>query len=197
MYKLLIDSSFKLLIVALAKDNEVIDRIVYDAWQRQSELLIPEIDNIMKRNGVDKKDIDTIVLGIGPGSYTGVRIALTVAKTMAYVLKAKTYAVSSLSLFGVKDKPTIVITNARSGRSYFAVYENGKAILEDTIFENDEVLHYIEEHKDYVIAGEVSHLGLESAEFEPVYNLMLGINEEHLVKDIFKLNPVYLKDLYK
>ena len=48
MYKLLIDSSFKLLIVALAKDEKVIDRIVYDAWQRQSELLIPEIDNIMK-----------------------------------------------------------------------------------------------------------------------------------------------------
>ena len=197
MYKLLLDSSFKLLVIALAKDNEIIDSIIYDAWQRQSELLVPEIDNIMKRNNIQKEDIDSIVLGIGPGSYTGVRIALTVAKTMAYVLKAKVYAVSSLSLFGVKDKETITVTNARSGRSYFAVYKNGEPIVNDTILNNDEVLSYIDTHKDYVLAGETEHLGLKGEEFDPSYNLLLGLNEKHLVKDIFKLNPVYLKDLYK
>ena len=56
--------------------------------------MVEEIYNIMKRNNIKKEDIDSIVVGIGPGSYTGVRIALTIAKTMGYVLKAKVYGQS-------------------------------------------------------------------------------------------------------
>ena len=197
MYKLLLDSSNKLLVIALATDDRVIDKIVYDAWQRQSELLVPEIDNILEKNNVKKEEIDTIVVGIGPSSYTGVRIALTVAKTMAYVLKTKIYAVSSMALFQIPNAPTICITNARSGRSYFAVYQDGEPIVADTILENEQVLAYIDEHPDYLISGETLHLGLQGEEFDPAENLFSMMDEKHLVEDVFKLNPIYLNDLYK
>lgn len=197
MYQLLLDSSNRLLCVALAKDGILVDNITYNAWQRQSEVMVPEIENIMKRNNVKKEEIDSIVVGIGPGSYTGVRIALTIAKTMAYALKAKVYAVSSLGLFKIPQKSTICVTNARSNRSYFAVYKDDEIIEKDQILENEEVFNYIKNHPDYLVSGETEHLGIESAKYDVANALLQGLNDKYLVENIFKLNPIYLKDLYK
>ena len=197
MYQLLLDSSNRLLCVALAKDGVLVDNITYNAWQRQSEVMVPEIKNIMKRNNVKKEDIDSIVIGIGPGSYTGVRIALTIAKTIGYVAKAKLYAVSSLGLFKIPQKSTICVTNARSNRSYFAVYKDDEVIEKDQILENEEVFNYIKNHPDYLVSGETEHLGIESAKYNIAEVLLSGLQDKYLVDNIFKLSPVYLKDLYK
>ena len=196
MYQLLLDSSNKYLAVGLAKEGKVVDQIFYDAWQRQSELMVTEVDNILKRNKVDKKELDAIVVGIGPGSYTGVRIGVTIAKTIAYALKIKIYAKSSLSLLKINDKPTICLFNARSGRSYFAVYEGNKVIEEDKVITNEEVLDYINAHPDYLISGDTAQIGKESVPFDVIKNLT-DYREAELVENIFALNPIYLKDLLK
>ena len=60
------------------------------------------------------------------------------------------------------DKPSICLINARSGRSYFGVYEQDKIIVSDTIKSNEEVLSYIKEHPSYSICGSVSYLGYEN-----------------------------------
>ena len=193
MYQLLLDSSNKLLSVGLAKDGKVIDRICYEAWQRQSEMMAEEVGNILKRNNVENKDLDGIVVGVGPGSYTGVRIGVTIAKTIAYALKIKAYAKSSLSLLKHPEKPTICVFNARSGRSYFGVYQGNKVIEKDTVTENEKVLEYIKAHPDYLVHGETYQLGLESGKFDIIENLADFDKTEEV--DVFKLNPVYLKDL--
>lgn len=197
MYQLLLDSANKLLVVGLSKEGKVIDQTIYEAWQRQSEMMVPEIDNIMKRNEVKKEELDAIVVGIGPGSYTGIRIALTIAKTMCYALKIPMYSVSSLSLFKDDKEPTICVLNARSGRSYIGVYEQDKVLLEDQVLENDKVLEYINAHPNFLVSGESEHLGITPHQFDLTRSLANGLNEKNLVKDIFRINPVYLKDLYK
>lgn len=196
MYQLLLDSANKYLSVGLAKEGKVIDEIFYDAWQRQSELMVTEIDNILKRNNIDKKELDAVVVGIGPGSYTGVRIGVTIAKTIAYALKIKIYAKSSLSLLKIDNEPTICLFNARSGRSYFAVYQGDKVIEADKVISNEEVLEYIAKHPEYKISGDVSQIGKESAEFNVIKNLA-DYRDNELVENIFTLNPIYLKDLLK
>lgn len=198
MYYLLLDSSNKYLSVGLANDEKkVVDRIFYEAWQRQSEVMVSEIGNILKRNNLTKDDLEGIVVGIGPGSYTGVRIAITIAKTIAYALKIKVYKVSSLSLLRNPNKPTICIFNARSGRSYFGCYDGDKVLHVDEVVLNEEVLNYINDHKDYLVNGDTNNLGIESGEFDIINNLALGINDNNLVDNIFTLNPIYLKDLMK
>lgn len=197
MYCLLLDSSNKYLSVGLAKEGKVIDKTFYEAWQRQSEVMVSEIENILKRNSLNKEDLSSIVVGVGPGSYTGVRIAITIAKTIAYALKIKVYKTSSLSLLKVGNSPTICVFNARSGRSYFGVYEGNKVIKEDTVDENNVLLNYINEHKDYKLAGDVTNLGFESVKFDIIENLALAQRKENEVENIFLLNPVYLKDLTK
>ena len=193
MYQLLLDSSNTVLSVGLSKDGKVVDKICYEAWQRQSEMMVSEVGNILKRNNIKNEDLDGVVVGIGPGSYTGVRIGVTIAKTIAYALKIKVYGKSSLSLLKHPEFPTICVFNARSGRSYFAVYEGNKVVEKDTVLENEKVLEYIKAHPDYLIHGDAYQLGLESGKFDIVDNLA-DFNKDEEV-DVFRLNPVYLKDL--
>jgi len=193
MYQLLLDSSNIYLSVGLAKDGKVVDKISYEAWQRQSEMMVTEVDNILKRNNLTNNDLDGVVVGIGPGSYTGVRIGVTIAKTIAYALKIKLYAKSSLSLLKHQDFPTICLFNARGGRSYFAVYEGKKVIVKDSVLENEKVLEYIKDHPEYLVHGDTYQLGLESGKFDIIDNLAdFDTNDE---VDAFELKPVYLKDL--
>ena len=193
MYQLLLDSSNVFLSVGLAKDGKVIDNISYEAWQRQSEMMVTEVGNILKRNGIDKSQLDAVVVGAGPGSYTGVRIGVTIAKTIAYTLKIKLYAKSSLSLLKHQEFPTICVFNARSGRSYFGVYKGKEVLEKDTVLENEKVLEYIKSHPDYLVCGDTYQLGLESGKFDIIDNLADFDKKEEV--DAFKLNPVYLKDL--
>ena len=193
MYQLLLDSSNKFLSVGLSKDGKVVDKICYEAWQRQSEMMVTEIDNILKRSNIEKKDLGAVVVGVGPGSYTGVRIGVTIAKTIAYALKIKLIAKSSLSLLKHQDFPTICVFNARSGRSYFGVYQGEKVIEKDIVTENEKVLEYIHAHPDYLVNGDTYQLGLESGEFDIISNLANPVGGEET--DPFKLVPVYLKDL--
>ena len=196
MFELLIDTSNTQLNVGLCKDKQLIDYISYEAWQRQSELLVVEIDKLLTKHNVNRKDIDGVCVGVGPGSYTGVRIGLTVAKTICYACKCSMYAVSSLQLLK-SNNPSIVIMNARSERSYFAVYDGNNIIEQDQILDNNAVKNYIEEHPQYEICGDVKHLQLESSKYSIIDNLLLAMDDIHKVDDIYKVNPVYLKDLYK
>ncbi len=195
MLSLLLDSANKELLVALYKDDKKIDEIRYEAWQRQSELMIPKLDKILKRNEIDPKTIDEIVVTQGPGSYTGVRIALTIAKIYALSLNIPCYAISSLGVLKDENKTSICLINARSNRSYFGVYEaNGNVLIEDKVLPNKEVLDYIEEHKDFAICGDVTYLGLENQESDIAKNMMSLKNESNKVQNILTLKAVYLKD---
>jgi len=197
MFEVLLDSSNKYLSVGLAKDGVVIDRIFYEAWQRQSEMMTSELENILKRNNVENKQIDSVVVGIGPGSYTGVRIAITIGKTLAYALHTKIYGISSISLLKDAQKPTICIVNARSGRSYFGVYEGDKEIEKDCVKTNEEVLNYIKNHPSYQVNGETDHLSITSGNYDIIENLAASIKDENLLHSPFELKPIYLKELTK
>lgn len=194
MYSLVLDSGNVNLVVGLAKDSKVIAKTVYGAWQKQSELMIPEIDKILKENSVDPKDIGEILVTKGPGSYTGVRIALTIAKVYSLALKIKCYAFSSLKVLQKEDVPSICLINARSGRSYFGVYKNNEEIIGDTIYTNEEVKNYINEHSDYALCGSLSYLNLDGGEDKTVENMVRLKNEKDLVENVLTLKAVYMKD---
>ena len=194
MLKLLLDSSNTSLSVGLSKEGQLLDSISYECWQSQSEHMVPEIDKLLKKHNVQRSDISGIIVSIGPGSYTGVRIALTIAKTMALCLNIPTYPVSSLRILKNGKKPSICLINARSGRSYFAVYEDTKTIISDCIKTNDEVMKYIEEHKEYSICGNVKYLGFDNLDIN-ICEQMVSLEDVLKEKeDNLDLKPVYMKD---
>ena len=194
MATLLLDSSNTSLSVGIESKGELLGFISYEAWQAQSEHMIPEIDNLLKIYSLTRKDISGVVTSIGPGSYTGVRISLTIAKVIALCLDVPIYPVSSLRVLKDNDKPSICLINARSGRSYFGVYEKDKVIVSDTIKTNEEVLAYIKEHPSYSICGNVSYLGYENLDTNICLQMVSLLKSLSPFENSLALKPVYLKD---
>lgn len=194
MATLLLDSSNTSLSVGIESKGELLGFISYEAWQAQSEHMIPEIDNLLKKYSLTRKDISGVVTSIGPGSYTGARISLTIAKVIALCLDVPIYPVSSLRVLKDNDKPSICLINARSGRSYFGVYEKDKVIVSDTIKTNEEVLAYIKEHPSYSICGNVSYLGYENLDTNICLQMVSLLKSLSPFENSLALKPVYLKD---
>ena len=193
MITVLLDSSNTNLSVGIAKDNLLLDYISYEAWQRQSEFMIVELNKLLEKHNIKKEDIKEVIVAKGPGSYTGVRIAITIAKTIAVALDAKLYAVSSLRVQKDGNVPSICVINARSGRSYVGVYQDQNIIVNDCIMKNDEVMKYIEEHPDYVVCGDAKYLGLEGKESNNAQE-MLNLKDSLESINPLSLKPVYMKD---
>lgn len=195
MYSLLLDSSNTKLAVGIAKDDILLDKIYYDAWQRQSEFMIQEINNILSRNKILPSQINEIIVTDGPGSYTGVRISLTIAKVVGVLNEnVKIYLLSSLEILKDKNNLSICLMNARSNRSYVGIYKDNEIILNDCVLENKNIEKLIEKNKNISICGETEYLGLKSCKYD-IFNNMLDIKKhKDPVKDVLKIKAVYLKD---
>ena len=156
--------------------------------------MIPEIDKLMEKLHLTRRDISGIIVSIGPGSYTGVRIALTIAKITSLACSCPIYPVSSLRVLKNNKKPSICLINARSGRSYFGVYEDKSTIVEDTIKTNDEVLEYIKNHPDYCLCGNVQYLGLENTDTNICDQMISLMDVLNPAENELSVKPVYMKD---
>lgn len=193
MYTLILDSSDKNLSVGVAQDR-VIDFISYEAWQSQSEYMISEIDKLFQKHNIKKEDLKDIIVTIGPGSYTGLRIALTIAKVTSFALSIPIYTISSLRVLSDLSRPSICLMNARSKRSYIGIYNGKDVIKEDGIFTNEEVLNYINEHPDYLVCGDTSYLGIEGY-ISNVIEVMFNLKDiATRYDDTLGIKPIYLKD---
>ena len=193
MITVLLDSSNTNLSVGIARDNLLLGYVSYEAWQRQSEFMIVELNKLLEKHNIAREDIKEVIVAKGPGSYTGVRIAITIAKTIAVALDAKLYAVSSLRVQKDGTVPSICLINARSNRSYVGVYQGQDVILNDCIMKNDEVMKYISDHPDYSVCGDTKYLNIEGIESNTMKE-MLDLKDSLESINPLSLKPVYMKD---
>ena len=91
MLKLFLDTSNKYLYIAVLEDNQLLFEHVQPGNNNHSETLVQVLENILKENKIDLELIEEIYVGRGPGSYTGVRVACTVAKVLAYIKNKKLF----------------------------------------------------------------------------------------------------------
>ena len=195
-YQLILDTSSKYLVVGLAKEEELIAVIQYEAWQRQSEVAMQEIEKILKENNVDIKDVNKVIVSKGPGSYTGIRIALTIAKVLGLVRNVDVITLSSLEIFIKPKGKYISLLDARSKRAYIGVYEDGLEVMKECVLILDEIKEYISLHQDYKLVGEVRVLGLKEKDENLALNMLEISKLKEKVSDINSLVPTYLKDTY-
>lgn len=193
-YTILLDSSNTQLAVGIANETQVLSYVMYEAWQSQSEHMIPELDKLLKEVNASRDDIDRVIVSVGPGSYTGVRIAITIAKVMATAIGCDVYPISSLLAQKDSKSPSICLINARSGRSYFGVYEFDKVLENDKILTNEEVLDYIKNHPDYIVCGNTNYLGIEGYQANLCEEMFSLRNSLKKIDNPMALKPVYMKD---
>lgn len=154
---LAIDTSNNTMSIAITDGNLVLGEFTSNVKKNHSVRLMPAIDRLCKECNIKPKDIEKIVVASGPGSYTGVRIGVTVAKTLAFALHIPVTAVSSLEVLAanIKEKKYIVpIFDARRGQVYTGLYRQDiklETIKEDRIIMLDEWLEKIVELNEEVI----------------------------------------------
>lgn len=190
---IVLDSSNTDLFVGIIQDGKSLDSVFYECWQMQSEKMIVELDSLLQKHNLIRENIDSLIVSIGPGSYTGVRIAVTIAKVIAVALNCDIYTVSSLRILAKFDKPSICLINARSDRSYFAVYYKDQVIIEDCIKQNSEVLDFIKEHPDYLVCGDTEYLGNRGFK-ENFIEQFIALKPYLQKVDPLSIKPLYLKD---
>lgn len=131
---LALDTSTSQLTTAVVRGKEVLGMMEESAKQNHSIKLVPNIERLIKQLGLEITQIQGIAAGYGPGSYTGVRIGVTVAKTLAWSLNIPLLGISSIEALayraGVKGEVVkkvgrtwiIPLINGRRGRAYTGLY---------------------------------------------------------------------------
>ena len=152
MFILGIETTGKVGSVAIIDENgKTVNRVTTDSMSHLCEL-VPMIKELVDELGISLNELDAIAVSVGPGSFTGIRIGLATAKTLAQTLGKKCISVNSLEIFKEKadsDNKVAVIYNARRGQVYGAIYGNDESeILAPGPYMLDEVLEVAEEYDD-------------------------------------------------
>jgi tRNA threonylcarbamoyladenosine biosynthesis protein TsaB len=123
---LAIETSTPLGSVAVGDGASVLAEAVLGVQSRHSEALLPAIDFVLRNAQVDKRALERIIVGGGPGSFTGLRIAAATAKALAGALGIPLFAYSGLEALAagaaVANEPVCALFDARRGEVYAACY---------------------------------------------------------------------------
>ena len=144
MITLCMDTSSKFLVLGIIKDNVLLSSIQEECWKKQSEEIFPRLIELTERCSIGPEDIDSVVITEGPGSYTGVRIAMTIAKVFCVMADKQLYTIGTMQLFAGLEKCRVVL-DARGQRVYTAVLDQGKYIEEPKVMSIDDIMALNEE----------------------------------------------------
>lgn len=137
MNELIIDTATNLLLVAVKKDNLIFEKCRIGK-NDNAEYVVEYIKLCLEEANLTIDNIDTIIVGVGPGSYTGIRNSVVVAKTLASTKKINLKTISSLNLLSSGYNLVSPAIDARRNHFFAATYQNGVAIKDDQyISKND------------------------------------------------------------
>ena len=195
MISLFLNTSIDFLSVAVVKDNVVLDSFYTKLNNDLSKITLSVIDDMLSRLSISKRDIKRIVCVNGPGSFTGLRIGVTIAKVWAYSLNIDIVGVSSLYVLatGVEDDYIVPIIDARRGYVYAGIYDkNYNVVMEDCYISLEELSNRVSELDSDVIY--VSSDGFNgSIEYVPDIDKVFKYLDMDNVSDSFSFVPNYLK----
>lgn len=123
-----IDTSAKKGILCLGTKEKVLARKTISPHPTSGEL-IPSLETLMKREKIKKKDLQAVVVSLGPGSFTGLRVGLSLAKSLAFALKIPLVGVATLDswvFFLLREGVFCALRRAYGGRCYVGFYEKNQ-----------------------------------------------------------------------
>lgn len=127
MKALAIDTTNNVLGIAVVDEEKVIGEYITNLKKNHSVRAMPAIERLLSDCDLSPKQLDKIVVATGPGSYTGVRIGVSIAKTMAWSLQIPIVGVSSLEVLAASGRfyPGYIspLFDARRGQVYTGLYE--------------------------------------------------------------------------
>lgn len=176
MNKLIIDTATNLLFVGLIKDEKqyIKTRI---GKNDNAAYLVNFIKQLLDEHNLSVNDLNEIITGVGPGSYTGIRVSVVVAKTLAYSLKIPLKQISSLLLLSSGKGLVYATIDARRNYVFALKHDNGKILIDDHYLKTDEI-------KEEFVSLDPKTINVD---------LKIVDNNSKLVDDILLLEPNYLR----
>lgn len=217
MRTLAIDTSNQTLTIGVVENQRVLGQIQSANQKNHSVSLMPAIDGLTKSLGLTAGDFDRIVVAKGPGSYTGLRIGVTTAKTLAYTLQKELVGVSSLQTIAANcigiSGLIVPLFDARRKNVYTGGYrwQNGELISvipDQHIALTDLISELKTVESVFFVGSDVSHFkeeleaNLPQASFNqnPLWDLpsgavlaQLGEQTTEVIEDIQSFTPSYFK----
>jgi tRNA threonylcarbamoyl adenosine modification protein YeaZ len=142
MLSLILDTSSEKSFIFLCQEERILDSIVLQGGPSLSNHLIEEIDCLVKNKEIPLNSLNFIGLGVGPGSYTGLRVSASIVKTISYVHNIPIVEFGSLEAYSPEDNgPFVVMLDAHMGGVYFILGEkrNGETFYETASIGNPTV----------------------------------------------------------
>ena len=137
MKSLVLDTLFENLSLGLLEDHEVRASLYTHCRRRNAKIVLAQLQELLRNLNWDLEYLDELIVNRGPGSYTGVRIALSVVRTIAQVLKLPIRCVTSLEVMAFQVSPRLkpfpVMLNCTRQEVFWAWFEfNEKGFPEMT-----------------------------------------------------------------
>ena len=129
----------------------------YDIGMRQSEILVPCIDEILAKAEIKPSELNATVLTIGPGSFTGLRLGISALKAIELAYNVPVYGVSSLEAYAYPYKnfglPVLSCIDANKDKFYARVFKDSDIILKDDDYEIKTIVDSIKDFDTVFICG--------------------------------------------
>lgn len=196
MITLFIDTSTNMLTVALIKEGIVLEESTVSSSEHSKQTL-PEIEKLFKNNNIDPKSVNKIMVTNGPGSFTGIRIGVTIAKTYAWACNINIVPISTLKAYALSlDNYDyyVPMIDARRGYVYAGIYDKEyNEVMDDTYISLDNLkektsnlsnILYIS--NDNIKDTEVSNVKLNVQKIYDYYKNEEGINPHALMPNYLK-----------
>ena len=180
MYSLFIDTHGKNVVIILFKDGKIISIKNVESKNRHSEITMPLVDEVIKGGKIDVSELNSVIVVNGPGSFTGERIAVTIGKTIAYLINIPIRVIDSLKVLAINvdaDTKYVAITD-RNGAFVGAFDSKNKQIGELTYLNKSSYNDYCNDKEVYTDV---------EIDYEKVYKEAMKAKE---------LNPHEVKPLY-
>lgn len=205
MISLFIDTSLVSVSISVLKDDKILALIQRDIPNMHSVYATSFVKQVLDEAGIDANDVDNIMVVNGPGSFTGVRIGVTIAKTYGYLIKKDITLVSSLKSLAISsnhDGIVMSIIPANKNNYYVGIYDKDYNLLEKEEFINiNKILELIDKYNPYIVGinssvigkNKINKVNIDVVRVVEYYKNMDKVNYHAVVPNYLKL-PQALED---
>ena len=181
MFTLFIDTHYKDIKIYLFKNNEVISKEELSEFKSTSTDTMPTITKVLEQANIDVHKLNKIAVCIGPGSFTGTRIGVTIAKTLAYSLNIPIVSLNSLEIVSLNANKETYLSSFENNGVFIAYFDTNKI---DTI-------KYLKESEYSEFKAKNSVLEDDTINPTKLINYINKLKEENP----HNVNPLYVKQI--
>lgn len=198
MRNLFIDTASSRIILAILEDDKIVYEKNVENDMNLSTRIFPLIDEMFQKTNMQPSDVDRIYVVNGPGSFTGVRIGVTIAKTMAWALHKEIVPLSELELMAttsVEQTYKVPYIDARREAVFGAIYDkDNQVLLKEQYISIEELCKHIPDMNDVAFLG-YTPIHIDGTMVEPNVDLSMLIKRHQNDRSLnpHEVNPNYLK----